>query len=116
MREILFYRSESGRCPVEEFLDGLTAKQARKVVWVLSIIEEHDSVPSKYFRKLVDTDDLWEVRVDSGSNTFRLLCFYDGPEIVVLTHAFKKKSQKTPRQAIRTAEERMRNHLRRKRP
>jgi hypothetical protein len=38
MKEIIFYRSESGKCPVEEFLDGLDVKQAQKVVWVLNII------------------------------------------------------------------------------
>jgi hypothetical protein len=30
MIEIQFYRTESGACPVEEFLDGLNAKQAQK--------------------------------------------------------------------------------------
>ena len=35
------YRLESGKSPVEEFLDNLIAKQAKKVVWVLNIVEEH---------------------------------------------------------------------------
>ncbi len=114
MKEIIFYRFESGKCPVEEFLDGLNAKQAQKVVWVLSIIEEFTKVPAKYLKKLVNTDDLWEVRVSSGSNIFRLLCFFDGDAVVVLTHAFQKKTQKTPKQAIKTAEKRMKDYFRRK--
>ena len=46
MKEIIFYRSESGKCPVEEFFDDLNAKQAQKVAWVLSIIEENNNVPA----------------------------------------------------------------------
>ena len=114
MKEIIFYRSESGKCPVEEFFDDLNAKQAQKVAWVLSIIEENNNVPAKYFKKLVNTDDLWEVRISSGSNIFRLLCFFDGDAVVVLTYAFQKKTQKTPKQAITTAEKRMNDYFRRK--
>jgi len=114
MKEINFYRSESGKSPIEEFLDDLTAKQAKKVIWVLNIVEEHINVPSKYLKKMVNTDNLWEVRVNFGSNIFRILCFFDGSEIIILTHAFQKKTQKTPRQAIKIAEKRMKDYFKRK--
>ncbi|MBU3954159.1 MAG: type II toxin-antitoxin system RelE/ParE family toxin [Proteobacteria bacterium] len=114
MKEINFYKSESGKSPVEEFLDNLTPKQAKKVVWVLNMVEEHVNVPSKYFKKMVNTDNLWEVRVNLGSNIFRILCFFDGFEIIILTHAFQKKTQKTPRQAIKIAEKRMKDYFKRK--
>ena len=39
MREILFYRTKSGACPVEEFLDSLTGQQAQKVTWVLRPVD-----------------------------------------------------------------------------
>jgi hypothetical protein len=52
VREIIFYRTPSGACPVEEFLDSLTGKQAQKVAWVLHLVEELDSVPVQYFKKL----------------------------------------------------------------
>jgi len=76
MKEINFYWLESGKSPVEEFLDKLTAKQAKKIVWVLNIVEEHIDVSSKYFKKMVNTDNIWEVRVNFGSNIFRILCFF----------------------------------------
>jgi len=113
-REIVFYRTVSGHCPVEEFLDSLSGKQAQKVAWVLKLVEELDFVPPKYFQKMVSTDDLWEVRVQAGSDIFRLLGFFDGPSLVVLAHGFQKKTQKTPRPAIRVAEERKRDYFRRK--
>jgi len=57
MREIRFYRPESGSCPVEEFLDSLSGKQAQKAAWVLQLIEDMDIIPVQYFKKLVNTDD-----------------------------------------------------------
>jgi len=52
MREIHFYRTEAGYCPVEKFLDSLPGKQAQKVAWVLKLIEELDFVPVQYFKNL----------------------------------------------------------------
>ena len=113
-REVRFYRTEAGHCPVEEFLDSLNGKQAQKVAWVVRLVEDLAAVPAKYLKKLVGTEDIWEVRVDFGPDTFRLLGFFDGPRIVVLTHGFQKKSQKTPKQAIALAQERRKDYLRRK--
>ena len=113
-REIIFYESEEGQKPIQRFLDKLDGKQAAKIAWTMQLVEELETVPSKYFNKMVNTDDLWEVRISSGSNIFRLLGFYDGSKLVVISHAFQKKSQKTPRQAIKLAEERKRDYFRRK--
>ncbi len=114
MREIRFYRSESGACPIEEFLDSLSGKQSQKVAWVLQIIEEMEVIPVQYFKKLVNTDGLWEVRVQAGNNIFRLLGFLDGNQLVVLNHGFQKKTQKTPKKEIQVAEARKKDYLNRR--
>ena len=62
MIEIKFYKKSNGKCPVEEFLNSLTANQAQKVAWVLQVIEELPRVPTTYLKKLVSTDGIWEVR------------------------------------------------------
>jgi phage-related protein len=111
MRRIVFYRKESGRAPVEEFLDTLNAKSAQKVVWVLRLIEELNEIPLQYFKKLKGTDNIWEVRIQVGNNIFRILGFMNGTDLVVLNHAFQKKSQKTPLKDIRIAERRKREYL-----
>ena len=114
MKEIGFYRTESGTCPVEEFLDSLSGKQAQKVSWVLQLIEDMEIIPVKYFKKLVNTDGIWEVRVQVGNNIFRLLGFLEGRQVVILNHAFQKKTQKTPKKEIQIAEARKKDHLRRR--
>ena len=115
MRTVNFYRTESGKSPVEDFLDSLSGKQAQKVIWVLRLVEELDVVPRQYLKKLVNTDDIWEVRVQFGGNIFRLLGFFDGTTLMILTNGFAKKSQKTPRQEIELATRRKNEYLSRKR-
>jgi len=116
MRKIRFYRSDSGSCPIEVFLDSLSGKQAQKVAWTLQLIEDVQPVPTKYFKKLVNTDDIWEVRVQVGNNIFRLLGFMDGENLIILNHAFQKKTQKTPAKEIQIAEARKKNYLNRRLP
>ncbi len=111
MRKIKFYRTESGKCPVEEFLDALSSKQAQKVTWVMQLVEELNIVPVKYFKKMTGTDNLWEVRVQAGNNIFRILGFYEEENLIILNHAFQKKTQKTPRKEIVIAESRKKDHL-----
>ena len=113
MREIIFYRTESGSCPVEEFLDSLSAKHAQKATWVMQLVEELEIIPVKYFKKMTGTDGLWEIRVQSGNNIFRLFGFLEGNNIIVLNHAFQKKTQKTPKKEIQVSEARKKDYLRR---
>ena len=73
-----------------------------------------DIVPVQYFKKLVNTDDIWEVRIQVGNNIFRILGFLEEDRLVVLNHAFQKKTQKTPKKEIKKAEERKKDYLSRK--
>jgi len=71
-------------------------------------------IPREYFQKLVNTQDIWEVRVSIGNNIFRILGFIDDAQNIVLTNGFAKKSQKTPRKEIILAEQRKKGYLERK--
>ena len=115
MRKIIFYRLENGMSPVENFLESLTNKQVEKVFFVLDLIENINIVPRKFFKKLEATDDIWEVRVQYGNNIFRLFGFFDGNDLVVLNHAFTKKTQKIPKKEIKIAEQRKKNYFSRRR-
>ena len=114
MRTITFYENSSGQPPVEEFLDSLTDQQARKVTWVMRLVEQLQFVPGQYFKKLVGTEHIWEVRVQAGGNIFRILGFMDAENRVVLTNGFAKKSQKTPQQEIALAEQRRQDYYQRR--
>lgn len=91
----------------------MTDKQARKVAWVLRLVRDLNFVPKEYFKKLVNTNDIWEIRIQSGNNIFRLLCFFDKGNVIILTNGFAKKSQKIPIKEIDLAEKRKQEYLRR---
>ena len=76
MRKVIYYRTSNGESPVDNFLKSLSSKQFEKVVWVLTIIREMPVVSKQYFKKLVGTDDIWEIKIDFGNDTFRLLGFF----------------------------------------
>ena len=116
MRKIIYHSLDNGKCPVADYLNNLSQKQVEKVFFVLDLIERLDIVPRKFFKKLEATADIWEARIQHGNNIFRLLGFFDGDELVVLNHAFTKKTQKTPQKEIKKAEQRKKDYFSQRRP
>lgn len=47
-----------------------------------------------------NTDGLYEIRIQQGSDIYRIFCFFDQGQLVVLANGFQKKTQKTPKQEI----------------
>ena len=114
VRTIQFYRTTTGKCPVEEFLDSLPDKHTQKVAWVFRLVERIDVVPKQYFKKLVGTEDLREIRVQFGGSSYRFLGFFDDTSFLVPTSGFVKKQQKTPLREIELARERRTGYLQQK--
>ncbi len=114
MREVIYYKTVSGDSPVDDFLRSLSPKQFEKVTWVLRLVRELPLLSRQYFKKLSGTDDIWEVRIDSGNDTFRILGFMNKGNFVVLTNGFAKKTDKTPTREIRLAEQRKGDYEKRK--
>lgn len=97
-RELFYFRDYFNL-----FFDSLPRKIQERVTWTLKIIEELDRIPAIYLKHIVGTDGLYEIRIQSGNNVFRLFCFFDEGNLVVIGHGFQKKTQKTPVSEIRKA-------------
>lgn len=105
-RQVIFYRHY-----FQEFYIQQTDKVREKIGYVFRIIKTVDKIPEKFLNHLEGTDGLFEIRVEGGTNIFRIFCcFYKG-NIVVLFNAFHKKSQKTPKQEIELALKLKKEHL-----
>ena len=61
-------------------------------------------VPEKYFKHLEGTEGLFEIRIKVGSAIFRIFCFFDEGNLVILINGFQKKTEKTPKNEIEKAE------------
>ena len=63
----------------------------------MRVVEDLDQIPELYFKHLTGTDGLYEIRVQVGSDIFRIFCFFDEGNVVVIGHGFAKKTQKAAR-------------------
>jgi phage-related protein len=113
MIEIDFYKTDSGKNPIIEFFDSLSGKQLQKITWVLELLEDTGSISKQYFKKLINTDDIWEIRIIYSGNIFRLLGFFFAKNHLILTNGFQKKTQKTPKSEIELAVKRKRDFIER---
>lgn len=75
----------------EKFYDQQTEKVQKKILWTLRVIEEVERVPEVYLKYLKNTSGLYEIRVQVGSNIFRVFCFFDIDNLVVIGHGFQKE-------------------------
>ena len=74
-----------------------------KIEWTLNLIRVTPHIPEKYFKHIEGTKGLYEIRIEVGSNIYRIFSFFDKGNLVVLGNAFQKKTQKTPKQEIEKA-------------
>jgi len=87
-----------------DFFETLDYEVKRKFNWTLKLIATVDKVPSKFFKHIENSTGLFEIRVEVGSNIFRVFSFFDNNRLVILINGFQKKSQKIPRREIELAE------------
>ena len=86
-----------------DFYDKQTDKVQAKIEWTLNLIKVTPKVPEKFFKHMQGTKGLYEIRVEIGSNIYRIFSFFDKGNLVVLGNGFQKKSQKTPKLEIEKA-------------
>ena len=97
-RKITFYKDY-----FQDFFSKQNKKVKAKIVWTFELIEDLQRVPETYLKHLENTDGLYEIRVQLVSNIFRIFCFFDEGQLIVLANGFQKKSQKTPKKEIEMA-------------
>ena len=76
----------------------------KKFNYTLQLISTQDRIPEKFFKHITNSDGIFEVRVEVGSDIFRVFSFFDKGNLVVLVNGFQKKTQKSPKAEIKLAE------------
>ncbi|TZF80993.1 type II toxin-antitoxin system RelE/ParE family toxin [Pedobacter sp. BS3] len=97
-RTIIFYKDY-----FQTFFEKQNRKVKAKIVWTFDLVEDLKRVPETYLKHIKNTAGLYEIRVQSGSDIFRIFCFFDEGKLVVLANGFHKKTQKTPKKEIELA-------------
>ena len=97
-RKITFYKNY-----FQDFFSKQNKKVKEKIIWIFDLVEDLQRVPETYLKHLDNTDGLYEIRVQFGGDIFRIFCFFDEGQLVVLANGFQKKTQKTPKKEIEMA-------------
>ena len=88
----------------QDFYLTVNDRVREKIGYVFRVIETVDKVSEKFLKHIEGSDGLYEIRIESGSNIYRIFCCFDRGNLIVLFNAFQKKTQKTPKQEIAIAE------------
>ena len=97
-REVVIYKDY-----FDDFFKQQSRKVQDKIIKILDILETVERLPITYLKYIEGTNGLFEVRVQLGSDIFRIFCCFDGNRLVVLFSGFQKKTQKTPTKEIERA-------------
>ena len=106
IREIFYYENY-----YLDFFETLNPEAKKKFNWTLQLIATIDRIPEKYFKHLTNTSGIFEVRVEVGSDIYRVFSFFDQGNLVILINGFQKKTQKTPKNEIEMAEKLKRKYF-----
>lgn len=99
LRNIFYYKNY-----YLDFFETLKPEVKKKFNWTLQLIATIDMVPEKYFKHITGSNGIFEIRVEVGSDIYRVFSFIDKGQLIILLNGFQKKTQKTPKNEIELAE------------
>ncbi|MFQ5490093.1 MAG: type II toxin-antitoxin system RelE/ParE family toxin [Phycisphaerae bacterium] len=87
--EVILFKEDDGRVPLVEWLDSIPNKPQAKCVAALARLEELGHKlrrpEANYLR-----DDIYELRVRFRSQNYRMLYFFHGQKVAVVSHGCTK--------------------------
>jgi phage-related protein len=86
-----------------KFYSGIDKVLQDKIDYVFELIKSFDVIPKRFFQHLEGAEGLFEIRIEYAINIYRIFCFFDEGNHVILINAFQKKTQKTPKQELELA-------------
>lgn len=110
--EIKYYVTKSGNCPVKEFIDSLSPEGKARYVFIAQLMKDYGiNVREPYVKQITGHRKLFEMRLKDRSGISRILYFAHTGRKLILLHGFTKKTEKTPKKEIETAEQRMKDYI-----
>jgi phage-related protein len=103
--DVQFYMSDAGSIPVKEWLKKLITADRKNIGDDIRTVEFGWPIGMPLVGK-IDTD-LWEVRSNLSNSRISRVLFTVNSDMMVLLHAFIKKTPKTPKNDLKTAKRRM---------
>ena len=93
------------------FFANLKPEVKKKFNWILQLLTCIDRIPEKYLKYIKGSSGIYEIRVEVGSDIYRVFCFFDEGKIIILLSGFQKKTQKIQKVEIELAEKLKREYF-----
>jgi phage-related protein len=100
--KIIYYESEKGDCPILDFIDSRDSRNQAKIMAYLEVLEKNGPLLPRPYADIL-TDGIHELRVKLSGEQIRILYFFVYKEFIILTHSFRKNSNKVPISEIEKA-------------
>ena len=100
--KIVYFVTESGRRPAEEFIKSLNVHSRNKFFSLIELLEEFGRGLAFPHAKYIG-EEIFELRFENVEGAIRVFYFFYDGEKAVLTNGFVKKSNKTPKREKETA-------------
>lgn len=84
VRKIFYYKNY-----YLDFFGTLKDNVKKKFNWTLKLIATLERIPGKYFKHIQNSTGLYEIRVESGGNIFRVFSFFDKGKMIILINGFQ---------------------------
>ena len=95
VRKLVFYKDY-----YDVFIKNQRSRVQAKIFWTIILIENVEKVPSKYLKYIIVSNGVFEIRILTRNDIFRIFCFFNKQNELVLINGFQKKTQKTPQNEI----------------
>jgi len=105
MWTVEYFKKDNGRCPTDDFLKDLSPKKDQP--YILNAFKQLEEHGNNLRRPHVENlgDDIYELRVKTINGQFRFLYFFFVGNTIVVTHGFKKKTERVPEPEKKLAQE-----------
>ena len=105
IREVISYKNY-----FKDYLSSVPEEVQAKLFFVIAVLENQKQVSTNYVKHITGSEGIYEIRVSSKGNQYRVLFFLEasslveGGELIILGNGFLKKSDKDTQKAVRLAE------------
>lgn len=104
--KVVFYKDQTGKNPIKDFLDSLTEVQRAKIIKVFKLYQDFGLTILIPHTKHLTGTPLWEIKI-RGTDSFRIIYVAYTKYSILVLHGFIKKKQKAPSKELKLALKRL---------
>jgi len=108
--QIIYFQKQNGKIPVFKYIEKSGKKDQIKMFDYISNLLIYPEFRKEPFSRHL-SGKLRELKVDFSHNSHRIIYFFRIKKIIILLHAFKKKTSKTLAKEIAKAKKYMQEYL-----